>query len=855
MGLEIGIVRTATALRVRVFSARRTAKLPTGEFTVELLPLDARQPEHTPLVQAWDALAAVSEWNATTLDHVLTVLRGTVPDAGAIADQPALPALDGDVLPPPPPRATAANPRAFKGTKFQPPKPSQIVVDVRPYLLARRTSDQVLRLLNYAGPPDPYVAQHFDVTAAPALAPWFVSELLPIFTAATWAQVNEFAVLAQALGLRDDHELRNSVIMLSYGTTRYGVSKPELTLAWLHYVHAHPAEQRSQLLHVLHWAGAYYVAPPAPHVATAIAPLTPTQQVQVYKALSYCAAPAYLLSGVALGVIPTDEWSVIPLGRQDVTKPVGAAIEWLAETMKVDSGADFWRGRLWQMCGMLPTLAPLLSSLEFSRLHPAAAFEIIRCYSALARSDMPTALEVALERAYSKLAALAVQVPDAYQCKFVTAIRRVDWEFADSVAMLDATFARIAALARRIARAPFTTQKAVMTVVAELAHFEDPATLAAFVEADDASWLTLEHAAARNNRAVQVRFGLNMLERKARDLLHVAFAHAPGPLMQTAVRLKDFTIPAAEQLLVTYAATPLAQLTVVDLPLGELCALIAPIAAAGGPNPVRRALRVHLDGGAQLTDKQIAQHRARIIAELTVIRLAAIRQAADRELASRVGQTSIASEALRHGLGMLGDARRNRRVLRNFLRAHAAGDHSWVRRHPRTLHWLKQHPALVVEDWLAGVTIDVTIDGIGPVHIAVENDPLEALKLGTYVGSCLGRGGILEDSAVAPALDINKQVIYARDQHGAVVGRQLVAISERNQLVCFAVYGNANNQPLLAAFREFDRALAAKVKLPIYDKDAAATDSSNDEDYEIAVILSHEWWDDGAWQEKDEEED
>jgi hypothetical protein len=96
------------------------------------------------------------------------------------------------------------------------------------------------------------------------------------------------------------------------------------------------------------------------------------------------------------------------------------------------------------------------------------------------------------------------------------------------------------------------------------------------------------------------------------------------------------------------------------------------------------------------------------------------------------------------------------------------------------------------------------IEGIGEIRISVEPDPLEALKLGTYVGTCLGRGGNLESAAAAVVLDVNKQVVYARDRRGAVVGRQLLAISEADDLVCFAVYGTARIDLLMLRPRSLD---------------------------------------------------
>src|SRR5207249_2644440 len=124
------------------------------------------------------------------------------------------------------------------------------------------------------------------------------------------------------------------------------------------------------------------------------------------------------------------------------------------------------------------------------------------------------------------------------------------------------------------------------------------------------------------------------------------------------------------------------------------------------------------------------------------------------------------------------------------------------------------------------------------VSIRVERDPLEVLKLGTYVGSCLGLGGSFASSAAAVVLDINKQVLYARDDRNAVLARQLVAISDDDQLVPFSVYPLSTPLVLLRAFREVDRQLAAAL---------AIEQVSADQRYSIENILSREWWDDGAW--------
>lgn len=117
------------------------------------------------------------------------------------------------------------------------------------------------------------------------------------------------------------------------------------------------------------------------------------------------------------------------------------------------------------------------------------------------------------------------------------------------------------------------------------------------------------------------------------------------------------------------------------------------------------------------------------------------------------------------------------------------------------------------------------------------------VRLGTYVGSCLALGGVFDDDAAGIALDVNKRVIFARDEADRVVARQLVAVSEADTLVCFHVYPVGSPEPIQRAFAEYDRALAEHLGVPIHREDPDGPGDS----YEIASVLSASFWDDGAW--------
>ena len=198
------------------------------------------------------------------------------------------------------------------------------------------------------------------------------------------------------------------------------------------------------------------------------------------------------------------------------------------------------------------------------------------------------------------------------------------------------------------------------------------------------------------------------------------------------------------------------------------------------------------------------------------------------------------TSADRHALQMQRRASENRRALRRLLDAHWRGDTDYVWNHPKTRWWRQKHPGIDWNVWRGGLVVEGVTDAGAAVTLAVETDPLEALKLGTYVGSCLGLGGAFAYSAAAVVLDFNKQVVYARDAKGKVVGRQVVALSEAQQMVCFEVYPLDAQKRLGPLFAAYDRQWSAALGLPVYDADG-------DEEYDIAHILSHEWWDDSAW--------
>jgi len=110
--------------------------------------------------------------------------------------------------------------------------------------------------------------------------------------------------------------------------------------------------------------------------------------------------------------------------------------------------------------------------------------------------------------------------------------------------------------------------------------------------------------------------------------------------------------------------------------------------------------------------------------------------------------------------------------------------------------------------------------------------------MGKYSSTCLALGGCNEHSAAAVMLDVNKQVVYARNEKGAVIARQLLAISEERKLVAFRVYPETLPDEVKFLFLDYDLQLAEALRIPLFDPE-------KEEKYTISKIIARSWYDDG----------
>jgi len=262
---------------------------------------------------------------------------------------------------------------------------------------------------------------------------------------------------------------------------------------------------------------------------------------------------------------------------------------------------------------------------------------------------------------------------------------------------------------------------------------------------------------------------------------------------------------------------------------------------AGVPSPLSARLRAHLEGKRTLTPAQLERDRKLMAANWCAFQWEVFRRCALVQLSRGLNAPRLGDPAVQHALRLQAEGAENRRALRELLRARFAGRPDYALRHPLNRRWLAAHPRVPAEVWTRGIALRGEVAGLGPGDVYLEQDPLEVLRMGSYFGTCVGLGGAMAHSAAAAALDVNKQVIYARTREGRVIARQLLAISEGDELVCFSVYPEDVGADVKKLFSEYDVRFARMLGLRINGG------GRQKPGYEICTILSHDFWDDGAW--------
>ncbi len=841
----IGIIRNGSALTARLarhsvapdFKSREAvaqAAEAGAWYEIVECPLDTLEPAlfslKAPLLAAWDALGHVQQLTADVYAHLRLTLAETV--LGKPSSEP-LPPLALGQEPTRRVKPTAAHPRAYQGTTHKPPKEKlPAPVDLRPFLGdAKRLSFL----------PETEEAQLAGEARLPGL---FRTSLYPLARCQSASDVSETLALYWALGLEADPARRVAAAYL------FSLQRGQNTRDWCRFVAGLPEAWRTPLLHLLLASGAYAVPVRA----------LPPSFVELLAEVLDGADPLYraywLLHGLTTGIAP--DYLVAGYRLEDAyakrqNHPFhqirrsgyfpAQAVKRLWEYLASD--ADFYPGFalvLWQQCGERDGLGQLVETLDWEQYRSDIARRHLQLYSDYSWSDLTPEVTAAkwpvVLAQRSAVETLLHSVSEDYRRKCLLHLEEYLWQW-DTPEELTANLPAAYLLTRRLCQPPFDKDSDPSEVTTDfLAELSLPLR-DRFLGTPDASFRRLEEACRRENDTWLIGRGTYTLTRSLPGFSVRCFEGYPALLFKVAKLLGCLPLPVREAVVAPFRASPLFTQDLTAPSLADAAGLVEAHRDPDVFHPIPPKLREHLAGMRALPPVSLAHAAGQMRTQALRTGLEMLERAALRTLAEGFA-VETGPESVKHALQMERLADDNRRALRKFLRAYWEGDACYSRDHPQARRWLAAHPRLNLEVWLRGVPHQQALDTFGTVSLMIEQDPLEALKLGTYVGSCLGLGGGFTHSAAAVVLDINKQVVYARDMRGTVLARQLVAVAEDDRLVCFSVYPLAVKPELETLFAEYGRLLSQALGLPIYE-------AAGDEDYEIAHILSHAWWDDSAW--------
>jgi hypothetical protein len=817
-------------------------------------------PRKEALEHSWQYLSKVKGANEGALYHVLVVLIETAPDLSIENPSPPVP-LNWSVDQPARARATSAHPRAFRGTKRQPPKsPRPVAIDLRPHLCNAGSLQALLASLreflpgaqsrlSRSGYPDAVVAaiaSEFPATPqsrGPAgkkywtLPAPFVQHIWPLVRWRPAREVSQSLSLYIALELEKDQPLLWSVSRLISVSGAHHYS-------WLRLATLLPVDRRLPYVNALlkSDAGTAMTRSNTAAQLKQISDLSPDEQFPVRVCLFLVKSRAgqsteYLLAGVRLAAQFDPDYSFQDIGE------CADFPELLAEEIGIELDAHSYRGwlpmALWQRCGRFPGVAEILRRSAWRSLKPDVAARYFRFLIGIGYSDLKeTALQSkwqSIARQAPQLEAMLGSVPSTHQTKAVEYCS--DWLASwDDPKMIDKRTPAGLELIRRLAAPPFETGDGASRALGAMLTVQDGVHLACFLSAPDRSFKVLEHACRRDNDADLIAWGLSTLVQQLPGFTIEAFPSAPRRLARTAKMLGGVPPSVRIEICRVSTAHVLFHLDPLEDPIRDVCATIRAACGDRIANPIPARLKAWCRDEIRLSTGSLERYRRVVANKLVATKLDFIEHAVLDRIKARLPAPTITKNA-EHALRMLGDVQENRRGLRKFLQAYWSGNREYLSNHPATRGWYREHAAIHPELWERGIQFEAE-----QLTIQIERDPLEILKLGTYAGTCLGVGGMCSYSAIAALLDINKKVLYARDRSGRVVARQLLAVADNDRLVCFNVYPLSSSLAVKKAFREYDVAFSRALGIPLYE----GSESDNG-GYQVSSVLSVYWWDDGSW--------
>ncbi|MFN0134905.1 MAG: hypothetical protein ACKVS9_02180 [Phycisphaerae bacterium] len=835
------------------YTPYRVRRIPLAELPASLYPQKAA------VLAAWNALGCVRDFSPIVLAKVLMVEFETTADP--LAAPRDLPLFERQA-PPPPPHATAAHPRAYRGTKHKPPKPGKLApLDLRPYLCRPASEQRVLHALRpHLANALPFIDQRHPLAAIlrkhgetclqpfalhsqhghraqiAALPSDFRHYFLWLLRGTTMRDCAATLATYRTLDLAHDHALRAAI----------QVAQVELAanLDWRDALAALPRERRAHAVELVAEHGPHPLALQRRHMPELMQAAELSCDRVFRHRIAFCLdtiaqrkSLRYALDGFRLAN-DDYEWTSFTL-----TSNATGVLDTVQRIINLTQLGDhsLLGSNLWHYCGQLRGFQQMLDSAAWSRLDATSIAALISILCSIHQVDLP-ALQTESKwnwalRRVAEMIEFVEAIEQPHRPRALAALRDFIGDRNDT-ASLRTHWPATKSLIRAYCRPPYATHERAGCVLVPLALLSRE-NVARICDAPQRSWRALDRATRRDNESEQVYSAISTLTNELPQLVVEGFVAAPRTLFDAARTIAVMHRQTRVRLIAAFLRTALARMS----PASDASSLVRTIDAQlppGRTNAISKRLRDHVAGQVRLSATQLERDLNRVRAAWPEIQLAALDHLAMQQISGDWPQIPADAKS-RHAVLMLHDIDEHRRGMRRLLRAYFEGKPDYAETHPASLRWFAAHPRLDAPNWLAGHCERFETQSSGTLELRLERDPLEALRLGSYFGTCLGLGGMMNQSAAAVVLDVNKQVIYARDCGGRVVARQLIAVAEDDRLICFAVYPKSAPADVRAAFKLYDEQLAAHLGISLHRP------HSDKSPYTVAEILSQYCWDDDAW--------
>lgn len=825
------------------------------------------------VAEYFDEIKNTNDYDALLFARIILILYHTVPSYDGAC---TLPDISETLFDAPKPSATPRHTRGFKGTKDRRPTgKSAGFLDIRSVLMDNKNLDRLLQklwafrhdaililkewgldteslgaLIKEETPPKsfPIKLRYESIPSGEKtqISKKFNEEIMPIMVGCSWEDVRIAARTYYALGLEEHAELRAAVCRVMYL-----VNDKASALLWLNDLSHISQENLTKIIVFLIELGLHQNKIDE-EILTLFSTLDFNVEKEFFPKWTYI-----ILEALAQGYKPQSMMEYIKLSLKfykrgnfvkhntlDITPLECEACDadiiiTMVNKAKIGRGAAL---NLWHSCCTLNGLDKVLQdALEhgFTKKQLKFYAEFFVYPHHWHDHEYPI---------YEKWESFKNVLPQVRESiKSVEEDYLDKWfdVFTDCVDLykdtVEATFLDSLQFAEKLARSPFLRDSESANSFSKFMDLKDFGVLEQFLSVSDANFIVLDKACKRKNDGYIISWGLSVLIEMEPEFTFYAFLNAPKKLVKILKIIGPMSWESRRNVIKDLRAHPVFMADYDEL-LSEPSKIISFINQqdiSKQYNPVPRALKDHVEGKKTLSDAQVERHLSKLNENLTAFKLQALEVCGEEFLKGHF-KTAVNNNNIRHALKLYHslDKDESKRIFKRFLDSYFVHGHTRYRdEHALTLNWITKHKNLNLDLWTQGLE-GFQKDGI---FITLEKDPLEALKLGTYVGSCLGLGGIYTESAVAIVLDMNKQVLFARNSEGHVIARQVVAIADDDQLVAFEIYPNSASKKLKRLFVDYNKKLAAALGFPLFDW------NKEDADYEISLILAKDWWDDGAW--------